>query len=174
MSLFFFQLYSSCTLSCSLRLNFARSRLIFCLVRSVSTSEARSSAASSSCSINRSVSDNISGWRRLLYSIFGKSHQRRLPYKFPTLSSTRLGDNSLLSEKRWLFFSVFQRAHPKSTWLFRDYSSELYLNSDLERSHPVQNGKPVFVHFLLILSQADFFVSFTVFAFVRVLLDGSR
>ena len=169
MSLFFFQLYSSCTLSCSLRL-----RLIFCLVRSVSTSEARSSATSSSCSINRSVSDNISGWRRLLYSIFGKSLQRRLPYKFPTLSSTRLGDNSLLSEKRWLFFSVFQRAHPKSTWLFRDYSSELYLNSDLERSHPVQNGKPVFVHFLLILSQADFFVSFTVFAFVRVLLDGSQ
>ena len=36
-----------CTLSCSLRLNFARSLLIFCLVRSVSNSEARSLASAS-------------------------------------------------------------------------------------------------------------------------------
>ena len=118
--LFFFQPYSSCTLSCSLRLNFARSLLIFCLVRSVSTSEARSLASASSssfiftegdlvnkpifvtvdnqlkyraicCCINRSFLDNISGWCHLLNSIFGKSYQRRLPYKSPPLSSTRLG-----------------------------------------------------------------------------------
>ena len=137
MSLFSFQLNSSCILSCSLRLNFAGSLLIFCLVRSVPTSEARSVASASSssfiftkgnlvnkpifviadnrlkyraicCCINRSVSDYISGWRRLLNSIFGKSHQRRLPYQFPPLSSTRLGDNSLLSEKRRLFF-VFSK-----------------------------------------------------------------
>ena len=38
--------YGSCTLSCSLRLNFARSLLIFCLVRSVF--ETRSSASTSS------------------------------------------------------------------------------------------------------------------------------
>ena len=43
-------LNSSCTLSCSLRLNFPRSLLIFCLVRSVSTSDARSSASASSSS----------------------------------------------------------------------------------------------------------------------------
>ena len=43
-------LNSSCTLSCSLRLNFPRSLLIFCLVRSVSTSEARSSASTYSSS----------------------------------------------------------------------------------------------------------------------------
>ena len=43
-------LNSSCTLSCSLRLNFPRSLLIFCLVQSVSTSEARSSSASASSS----------------------------------------------------------------------------------------------------------------------------
>ena len=48
--LIFFQLNSICTLSCSLRLNFARSLLVFCLVRSVSTSEAKSSASSSSSS----------------------------------------------------------------------------------------------------------------------------
>ena len=131
--LLFVQPNSSCTLSCSLRLNFARSLLIFCLVRSVSTSESRllASASSSSfiftegdlvnkpifvtvdnqlkyraicCCINRSFLDNISGWCHLLNSIFGKSYQRRLPYKFPPLSSTRLGDNPLLSEKRWLFF----------------------------------------------------------------------
>ena len=135
--LLFFQLNSSCTLSCSLRLNFARSLLIFCLVQSVSTSEARSLASVSSssfiftkgdlvnkpifvtvdnqlkyraicCCINRSFLDNISGWCHLLNSIFGKSHQRRLPNKFPPLSNTRLGDNSLLSEKRWLFF-VFSK-----------------------------------------------------------------
>ena len=133
---FFFQLNSSCTLSCSLRLNFARSLLIFCLVRSVSTSEARSLASASSssfiftegdlvnkpifvtadnrqkyraiCAASTGQSDNISGWCLLLNSIFGKSHQRRLPYQFPPLSSTRLGDNSLLSEKRWLFF-VFSK-----------------------------------------------------------------
>ena len=165
MSSFFFQLNSSCTLSCSLRLNFARSLLIFCLVRSVSNSEARSLASASPssfiftegdlinkpifvtadnrlkyraicCCINRSVLDNISGWCRLLNSIFGKSHQRRLPYKFPPLSNTRLGYNSLLAA-----FCVFQRAHPKSTWLVRDCSSKFYLRSDLERSHPLQNGK---------------------------------
>ena len=102
---FFFQLNSSCTLSCSLRLNFARSLLIFCLVRSVSNSEARSLASASPssfiftegdlinkpifvtadnrlkyraicCSINQSVLDNISGRCRLLNSIFGKPHQR--------------------------------------------------------------------------------------------------
>ena len=135
--LLFLQPNSSCTLSCSLRLNFARSLLIFCLVRSVSTSEARSLASASSssfiftegdlvnkpifvtvdsqlkyraicCCINRSFLDNISGWCHLLNSIFGKSYQRRLPFKFPPLSSTRLGDNSLLSEKRWLFF-VFSK-----------------------------------------------------------------
>ena len=161
MSLSFFQLNSSCTLSCSLRLNFARSLLIFCLVRSVSNSEARSLASASPssfiftegdlinkpifvtadnrlkyraicCCINRSVLDNISGWCRLLNSIFGKSHQRRLPYKFPPLSNTRLGYNSLLAA-----FCVFQRAHPKSTWLVRDCSSEFYLRSVLERSHPL-------------------------------------
>ena len=128
--LLFYQLYSSCTLSCSIKVS--RSLLIFCLVRSVSTSEARSLASASSsqfiftegdlvnkpifytvdnrlkyraicCSINRSVLDNISGWCRLLNSILGKSHQRRLPYQFPPLSSTRLGDDLLLSEKRWLF-----------------------------------------------------------------------
>ena len=32
------------------------------------------------CSINQLALDNISGWCRLLNSIFGKSHQRRLPY----------------------------------------------------------------------------------------------
>ena len=135
MSLFFlFQLNSSCTFSCSLRLNFARSLLIFCLVRSVSTSEARSLASASSssfiftegdlvnkpifvtvdnrlkygaicCSINRSVLDSISGWCRLLNSIFGKSYQRQLPYQFPPLSSTRLRDNFLLTEKWWLFYA---------------------------------------------------------------------
>ena len=134
MSLFFFQLYSSCTLCCSLRLNFARSLLIFCLVRSVSTSEARSLASASSssfiftegdlvnkpifvtvdnrlkygaicCSINRSVLDSISGRCCLLNSIFGKSYQRQLPYQFPLLSSTRLRDNFLLTEKWWLFFA---------------------------------------------------------------------
>ena len=46
----FFWLNSSCTLSCSLRLNLARFLLIFCLVRSVSTSEARSSTSASSSS----------------------------------------------------------------------------------------------------------------------------
>ena len=95
MSLSFFQLNSSCTLSCSLRLNFARSLLIFCLVRSVSNSEARSLASASPssfiftegdlinkpifvtadnrlkyraicCSINQSVVVNISGRCRLL------------------------------------------------------------------------------------------------------------
>ena len=93
--------YGSCTLSCSLRLNFARSLLIFCLVRSVS--ETRSSASTSSslfilteenlhnkpafvradirlkyqaicCSINQSVLYNISGRCRLLNSIFEKPH----------------------------------------------------------------------------------------------------
>ena len=102
--LLFFQLNSSCTLSCSLRLNFARSLLIFCLVQSVSTSEARSLASVSSssfiftkgdlvnkpifvtvdnqlkyraicCCINRSFLDNISGWCHLLNSILG-SHIR--------------------------------------------------------------------------------------------------
>ena len=94
--LIFFQLNSICTLSYSLRLNFARSLLVFCLVRSVSTSEAKSSASSSSssfiphsssitnfvkadnrlnyraicCSINQSVLDNISGRCRFLNSIF--------------------------------------------------------------------------------------------------------
>ena len=95
---FFFQLNSSCTLSCSLRLNFARSLLIFCLVRSVSNSEARSLASASPssfiftegdlinkpifvtadnrlkyraicCCINRLVLDNISGWCRLLREV---------------------------------------------------------------------------------------------------------
>ena len=47
---FFFKLNNSCTLSCSHRLNFARSLLIFCLVQSVSTSEAKSSALASSSS----------------------------------------------------------------------------------------------------------------------------
>ena len=45
---FFFKLNSYCTLSCSL--NFPRSLLIFCLVRSVSTSEVKSSASASSSS----------------------------------------------------------------------------------------------------------------------------
>ena len=44
-------LNSSCTLPCSLRLNFPRSLLIFYLVQSVSTSEARSSASASSSSL---------------------------------------------------------------------------------------------------------------------------
>ena len=92
---------ASCTLPCGLRLNFSRSLLIFCLVRSVS--ETRSSASTSSslfilteenlfnkpafvkadirlkyqaicCSINQSVLYNISGWCRLLNSIFEKPH----------------------------------------------------------------------------------------------------
>ena len=77
--------------------------------------------------------------------------------------------NSLFSKKRWLLFFVFQRAHSKSTWLLRDCSSEFYLKSVLKRNHPLQNGKPGFVYFFLTLSQADFFVSFTVFVFARVL-----
>ena len=89
---------ASCTLPCSLRLKFSRSLLI---VRSVS--ETRSSASTSSslfilteenlfnkpafvkadirlkyqaicCSINQSVLYNISGWCRLLNSIFEKPH----------------------------------------------------------------------------------------------------
>ena len=89
---------ASCTLPCSLRLNFSRSLLI---VRSVS--ETRSSASTSSslfilteenlfnkpafvkadirlkyqaicCSINQSVLYNISGRCRLLNSIFEKPH----------------------------------------------------------------------------------------------------
>ena len=151
-SVFFLQpvAAASCTLPCSLRLNFSRSLLI---VRSVS--ETRSSASTSSslfilteenlfnkpafvkadirlkyqaicCSINQSVLYNISGRCRLLNSIFGKPHQRRLTsYQFPPLSGTRLGDTSLLFEKKASAFYVFQRAHPKrSTWLVRDCSSE--------------------------------------------------
>ena len=170
MSFFFFQLNSSCTLSCSLRLNFARSLLIFCLVRSVSNSEARSLASASPssfiftegdlinkpifvtadnrlkyraicCCINRSVLDNISGWCRLLNSIFGKSHWRRLPYQFPPLSSTRLGDNSLFSEKRRLFF-VFSKEPSKVQLASQGLLVKFYLSrSDLERSHSLQNGK---------------------------------
>ena len=182
---FFFQLNSSCTLSCSLRLNFARSLLIFCLVRSVSTSEARSLASASSssfiftegdlvnkpifvtadnrqkyraiCAASTGQSDNISGWCLLLNSIFGKSHQRRLPYQFPPLSSTRLGDNSLLSEKRWLFFVFSKEPIQSPLGQLGIVRQNFYLRSDLERSHPLQNGKPVLVHFLLILSQAEFF-----------------
>ena len=157
----FFQLNSSCTLSCSLRLNFARSLLIFCLVRSVSNSEARSLASASPssfiftegdlinkpifvtadnrlkyraicCCINRSVLDNISGWCRLLNSIFGKSHQRRLP----PLSSTRLEDNSLLSEKRWLFFVFSKEPIQSPLGQLGIVRQNFYLRSDLERSHP--------------------------------------
>ena len=47
---FFFKLNSHCTLSCSLRLNFPRSLLIFCLFRSVSTSKVKSSTSASSSS----------------------------------------------------------------------------------------------------------------------------
>ena len=118
---FFFSLSSSCTLSCSLRLNFAKSLLIFCLVRSVSTCEARSSASTSSSSFilteedflnNQFLLRQIAGWSikqfaalstsqsglcRLLNSIFG-SHIRG------GCLTTRLGDNSLLSEKRRLLF----------------------------------------------------------------------
>ena len=106
-NVFFFKLNSSCTLSCSLCLNFARSLLIFCLVGSISTSQARSSASASSSSfiltegdsfnkpvfvsansrpkysaicysINQSVLDNISGRCCLLNFLFGKPHCRRL------------------------------------------------------------------------------------------------
>lgn len=183
MSFFFFQLNSSFTLSCSLRLNFARPLLIFCLVRSVSNSEARSLASvlfiegdlinkpifvtadnrlkyrAICCCINRSVLDNISGWCRLLNSIFGKSHQRRLPHQFPPLSSTRLGDNSLLSEKRWLFFVFSKEPIESPLGQLGIVRQNFYLRSDLECSHPLQNGKPVLVHFLLILSWAEFFLS---------------
>ena len=117
----FFSLSSSCTLSCSLRLNFAKSLLILCLVRSVSTCEARSSASTSSSSFiltegdflnNQFLLRHITGWSieqfaalstsqsglcRLLNSIFG-SHIRG------GCLTTRLGDNSLLSEKRRLLF----------------------------------------------------------------------
>ena len=48
--LYFFQLNSSYNLSSSLRLTFARSLFIFCLVRSVSTFEAKSSVSASSSS----------------------------------------------------------------------------------------------------------------------------
>ena len=145
--LLFVQPNSSCTLSCSLRLNFARSLLIFCLVRSVSTSKSRSLASASSssfiftegdlvnkpifvtvdnqlkyraicCCINRSFLDNISGWCHLLNSIFGKSYQRRLPYKFPPLSSTRLGDNSLLSGCFLCFPESPSKVHLASWGLF--------------------------------------------------------
>ena len=128
--------YGSCTLSCSLRLNFARSLLIFCLVRSVS--ETRSSSSTSSSifilteedlcskpafvradsqlkyqaicfSINQSVLYNISGRYRLLNSLFGNPYQRRsTSYQFPPMSSTRLGDTYLPSEKRHLLF-VFSK-----------------------------------------------------------------
>ena len=54
------------------------------------------------CVINQSVLDNISGRCRLLNSIFGKPHCRRSIV--PPLSSTRLEDNSLLSEKRRLLY----------------------------------------------------------------------
>ena len=157
---FFFQLNSSCTLSCSLRLNFARSLLILCLVRSVSNSEARSLASASPssfiftegdlinkpifvtadnrlkyraicCCINRSVLDNISGQCHLLNLIFGKSHQRRLPYQFPPLSSTRLGDNSLLSEKRWLFFVFYKEPIQSPLGQLRIVRQNFYLRSDL-------------------------------------------
>ena len=56
------------------------------------------------CSINQLVLDNISGQCRLLNSIFGKPHKRQLPYWSTPLSSTRLGDNSLISEERRLLF----------------------------------------------------------------------
>ena len=182
----FFQLNSSCTLSCSFRLNFARSLLILCLVRSVSNSEARSLASASPssfiftegdlinkpifvtadnrlkyraicCSINRSVLDNISGWCHLLNLIFEKSHQSRLPYQFPPLSSTRLGDNSLLSEKRWLFFVFSKEPIQSPLGQLGIVRQNFYLRPFLERSHPLQNGKPVLIHFLLILSQTEFF-----------------
>ena len=97
--LYFFVAYGSCTISCSLRLNFSKSLLILCLVRSVS--ENRSSASTSSslfiltevdlcnkpafdradsrlkyqaicCSINQSVPYNISSRCRLVNSKFGK------------------------------------------------------------------------------------------------------
>ena len=99
--LYFFVAYGSCTISCSLRLNFSKSLLILCLVRSVS--ENRSSASTSSslfiltevdlcnkpafdradsrlkyqaicCSINQSVLYNISSRCRLVNSKFGKPH----------------------------------------------------------------------------------------------------
>ena len=106
----FFWLTSSCTLSCSLRLNLARFLLIFCLVRSVSTSEARSSTSASSSSFMHFwlvSSLKLDIWEVTLEAVASL-----------VSSPTRLGDNSLLSEKRRLFV-VFQRAHLKSTWLVR-------------------------------------------------------
>ena len=147
---FFFQLNSSCTLSCSLRLNFARSLIIFCLVQSVSTSEARSLASASSssfiftegdlvnkqillrqitvesivkyraicCSINQSVLVNQSVRQhfqpvRLLNSIFGKSHQRQLPYQFPPLSSTRVQEIILCFLRKGGCFLCFPKSPSK-------------------------------------------------------------
>ena len=63
----------------------------------------------------------------------------------------------------------------KSTWLVRDCSSKFYLRSDLERSHPLQNGKLSLRPFPLDLIIGGFFCQLhLVFAFVKVLLDGSE
>ena len=69
-------------------------------------------------------------------------------------------------------FCVFQRAHPKSTWLIKDCSSEFHLKSDLELSHPLQNGIRPFPLDRII---GGFFCQlYFAFAYVEVLLDGSE
>ena len=120
----FFVAYGSCTFPCSLPLNISRSLLISFLVRSVSTSETKSSASFSSssfilpegelfnksifvgvdsrlkywaicCSINQSVLNSISGRCRLLNSLFEKPHLMRLTsYQFSPLFKTHLRKKS--------------------------------------------------------------------------------
>ena len=158
----FFVAYGSCTISCSLRLNV--SLLILFLVLSVS--ESRSSASTSSslfiltevdlcnkpafdradsrlkyqaicCSINQSVLYNISSRCRLVNSKFGKPHQRRLTsYQFPLLFGTLLGNTSLL-----FAFSKgpIQSGPPGQYGVVRQ---NFCPRSDIERSHPLQIGKP--------------------------------
>ena len=126
------------------------------------------------CCINRSVLDNISGWCRLLNLIFGKSHQRRLPYQFPPLSSTRLGDNSLLSEKRWLFFVFSKEPIQSPLGQLGIVRQNFYLRSDLERSHPQRMASRSQSISCLSYPRRNFFVGFSVFVFVKVHLDGSQ
>ena len=98
-------LNSSCTLSCSLRLNFPRSLLIFCLVRSVSTSEARSSASASSSSfilkegdfVNKPIFLQFYFIAGVLMILFAYLTQIAMPLHFSTIST--LG--TLTSSSLW-------------------------------------------------------------------------
>ena len=129
------------------------------LVQSLSTSEARSSASASifvlihayrgdlvnKPILARQITNLVSNDLLLYQPVSLRQHfwslsSPKLDIQEATLEAIALGHNSLLSEKGGCFF-VFQRAHSKPTWLVRDCSSEFYLRSDLERSHPLQNGK---------------------------------